>query len=107
MKKLIDTHCHIYKEFYDNINEIVENYKASNVDCVFNCADSYNSALEVIELSKKYDSMYPVVGIHPEELSNINVNELNDVINRLENLIKTSQGIGNPKQLIINKEKYR
>ena len=26
---------------------------------------------------------------------------------RLENLIKTSQGIGNPKQLIINKEKYR
>ena len=94
MEKLIDTHCHIYSEFYDDIYSVINNYKNNNIGLVFNCADSYEKSVEVIELSKKYcDSMYPVVGIHPEELSNILENQIEENILKLENIIKNNKVI--------------
>lgn len=93
MKKLIDTHCHIYNEFYDNIDNVINDFKENNIDVVFNCADSYESSLEVVKLSKLYDSMYPAVGIHPEELLNIQESEIDDYILKIENLIKNNKVI--------------
>lgn len=64
---MIDTHCHIFKEYYDNIDEIVNNMNGYMI--VAGIDDQTN--LETIDLVNKYDTVYGVIGIQPEEVSNI------------------------------------
>lgn len=61
---MIDTHCHILKEYYDNIDELVNGMEGYIITSGFD--DSSN--LEVIELVNKYDKVYGTIGIQPEEI---------------------------------------
>ena len=80
---MIDSHAHILNEYYDNIESLIKELQEKNVIKVINCADSIKSANEVIESYKKYDKyLLPAVGIHPE-----NVEEINKV-KEIENIIK-------------------
>ena len=64
---LIDTHCHLEKKEYDDLDSIIKNMDGYMI------ASGYNdlSNLEVIELVNKYDNVYGVIGIHPEEVDNV------------------------------------
>ena len=66
---MIDTHCHLFKEDYDNLEEIIEKMK-NNIMIVSGTNDETNK--EVIELINKYPNIYGVIGIHPEEANNYN-----------------------------------
>ena len=82
---MIDSHAHILKENYENIDNIVHEIKDKGVIGVINASDKLESAYEVIELSNKYKNyLYPAIGIHPEH-----VNEMNN-IKELEYLIKNN-----------------
>lgn len=61
-----DTHCHIYSEYYDDLNELEKIIKNNGINRVINngCDDKSNK--EVLELLKNYDYMYGALGIHPE-----------------------------------------
>ena len=61
-----DTHCHIYSEYYDNIDEILENAKNVNITRVINNGCDHKSNMEVLNLIEKYPNMYGALGIHPE-----------------------------------------
>ena len=61
-----DTHCHVVKEFYDDIDKIVENAKNKGINRLIVAADNYKSSKEVIEMTEKYNNVYGCVGIHPE-----------------------------------------
>lgn len=64
-----DTHCHIYKEYYEDIDEIVNKIKDSGINRVINngCDDKSNK--EVISMLPKYSGfMYGALGIHPESV---------------------------------------
>lgn len=62
-----DTHCHIYNEYYDNdIEQVYEKMKVSNVDRIINNGCDSKSNKEVLELLGKYSWMYGAIGIHPE-----------------------------------------
>ena len=64
---LIDTHCHLSYEDYDNLEEIL-----NTKDCIMiasGCNDKTNK--EVLELVNKYDNVYGALGIHPEEVDNV------------------------------------
>ena len=52
---LIDTHCHIFNEYYDNIDSIMKNL--NNVKFVINNSFNLMTSKEVLELSKKYDEV--------------------------------------------------
>lgn len=68
---MIDTHAHLINEFYDNIDEIIEELKEKNMLKVINCADSLSTSKEVLEMAKKYDNfILPTIGIHPQNISN-------------------------------------
>ncbi len=83
---MIDTHAHILNEYYDNIDELVKTLKDKNVLYVLNASSNYNEALEIIELSKKYNNfVLPVIGIHPES-----INE-KDKLDDIEKLIKENK----------------
>ena len=65
---LIDTHCHLSYEDYDNLDEIIKNM--DGIMIASGCNDNTNK--EVLKLISKYDNVYGTLGLHPEEVYNIN-----------------------------------
>ena len=83
---MIDTHAHIVKEYYNNIESLVEELKEKNVLKVVNCATSIEDSKEIIELSKVTNNfLLPAIGIHPEMVNDF------DKIDELEKLIKENK----------------
>lgn len=81
---IIDTHCHLDEEDYENLEEVINNMKknkiiASGVDL--------KTSLNVVDLCNKYDHIYGTIGYHPTELDNY----------KDENLKKIEENLKNPK----------
>ena len=72
----VDTHCHISKKYYDNIDLLINEIRKSGVKRVIVNGTDYESNLEVLELVNKYDIVYGAIGFHPTELDNFNFNHL-------------------------------
>lgn len=85
----IDTHCHIFKEYYDNIDEVINEMK-DNIIIVSGYSSSSNK--EVIELVNKYPNVYGTIGLHPEEVNNISETDFDFIIKNINN--KKIVGIG-------------
>ena len=86
---MIDTHAHIVKEYYNDIESLVEELKEKNVLKVVNCATSIEDSKEIIELSKVTNNfLLPAIGIHPEMVNDF------DKIDELDKLIKENIIIG-------------
>lgn len=64
----IDTHCHLIKSEYNNIDEVVKKL-TDNYAIV--CGDSSKTNKEVMEVIEKYDNLFGMIGIHPNELEDI------------------------------------
>lgn len=78
---MIDSHAHIFNEYYDNIFSLIDELKEKKVINVINCSDSLESAKEVLESYKKYDGfLLPAIGIHPENADDANLEELEKLI---------------------------
>lgn len=80
-----DSHCHLFNEYYEDLNIILNEANKNNVNKYINNATSINTCYEVIETSKKYNSVYYTLGIHPEsvledysEFENILISSLED-----------------------------
>lgn len=70
MKKLIDTHCHIYlSEFHDDLEETVQRAVDSGVGTMLlpnvNC-QTYGDMMAVCD--RWPDMCFPMIGLHPEDL---------------------------------------
>ncbi len=61
---MIDTHCHIFNEYYNNIDDILNKMK-ENIIIISGTNDLDNQ--EVIKLCDKYPNVYGTLGIHPTE----------------------------------------
>ncbi len=70
----VDTHAHINSRDCKNIDEVVASAKKNNVLKVVNCADDLNTSYEVVSLNKRYNLLYPAVGIHPLNVDSIDTN---------------------------------
>ncbi len=65
---MIDTHCHLDKEFYSDINQVIQHMKNHMIIVSgTNIKDSKN----VILLCKKYKNIYGTIGFHPDEIKTI------------------------------------
>lgn len=85
---LIDTHCHLEKKEYDDIDIIIKNMDGYMIASGYN--DETN--LEVIDLVNKYDNVYGVIGIHPEEVDNVTCDSFKIIEDNINN--KKIVGIG-------------
>ena len=84
---LIDSHAHIYSEYYENIDEVMDKISNANISKVINNACNLSTCKEVIELSNKYEDMYFSLGLHPEE----NLDELDDIVKLIKNNINNKK----------------
>ncbi len=65
---MIDTHCHIYNEYYDDIPALIDEIKEAGIDKIIVNGCDMRTNFEVLELVKKYDIIYGALGFHPTEL---------------------------------------
>lgn len=63
---LTDTHCHLFKEYFSDLDEVIKNAKVAGVVRFVSAADNLESSNEMLELSTKYENVYVAMGIHPE-----------------------------------------
>ncbi len=78
-----DSHCHLYDEYYDSIDEIYEKMTNNDVYRVINNGIDDRTNKEVLDKIKKYDWMYGTIGIHPEEVDGYKEKDLDFIINNL------------------------
>lgn len=71
-----DTHCHISKSDYDNIEDIVNNAQKLGIVKMINNGTDFKTNEEVLDLSKKYPNIYSAIGIHPEFATNYQLKDL-------------------------------
>lgn len=72
----IDTHCHLFNEYYENIEDIIIKCKNSNIKKIIVSGVDLKSNMEVLELISKYDMVYGSLGFHPTELKDFCYDDL-------------------------------
>lgn len=85
----IDSHCHLSKEYYESLDEIVNKAKEKDVNTLIISGCDKNGIIEGLDIINKYENIYMTIGFHPSE-ANITTDE--DLI-WLENLIKENDKI--------------
>lgn len=79
----IDSHAHLDDDRFDDDREIlIESLRANNIDLVFNIGADIKTSKASVELAKKYDHIYAVVGIHPHDAEDAEDNYL-DILREL------------------------
>ena len=81
---MVDTHCHIYESYYDNIDEIIQRSIDNGVDMLIVNGCNLESNMEVLNLVKKYDIVYGALGIQPEELDDFNEESLKFIVDHID-----------------------
>lgn len=81
---MIDTHCHLDYEDYDDLEEVI-NKMGNNIIIVSGASGQGNK--QVIELCNRHKNIYGTIGIHPEEIDE----------NIEKNLNFIEENINNPK----------
>ena len=64
---MIDTHVHLDDNRFSDANEIIKSFKNDGIDFVINASCDFCTQSKAIELSKKYDSVFALIGTHPHE----------------------------------------
>lgn len=82
---LWDTHSHIYKEYYEDTDEIVRRATEKNVKYIINSGVDQSSNEEVIDFCKNKDNVYCTIGIHPENVKNYTLEHIDFIEKNLNN----------------------
>jgi TatD DNase family protein len=88
---MIDFHAHLDDEkILHFLDEIIKRAIDSDVNLIISPSVNLDSALKIIEISKKFENVLPMIGIHPSEIDNFK----NEDLNQLEDFIKKEKIIG-------------
>ena len=86
---LIDTHCHLSREDYDDIDLVIKENRENGIGRIVVSACTKESILECLEYIEKYDDVYLTIGFHPSETESYN----NDELKFLRETIKNNKKI--------------
>jgi len=81
----IDTHAHLfYPNFSEDLEEVINNARQSDVNYILVPATDLVSAEKVIELTERFETVYGAIGIHPHDTKDWHPS----LIPKIEKLIK-------------------
>ena len=72
---LIDTHCHISKDDYDDIEKIIED-DFKEVDKIIISGCSKKDIIESLDIASKNDNIYVTIGYHPDQVDEVSDEDL-------------------------------
>ena len=91
--KLFDSHCHLDDvKFDEDRDTLIPKLHEEGVDILVSAGYSLEGTKRAIELAKKNDFIYATIGISPNDIPETK-NELQEQINELKELYKTSEKI--------------
>lgn len=64
-----DSHSHVYKDYYDNIDLVIDEAKQNGITRIITCGCSSEENSEVIDVINTYSTIFGALGIHPENVS--------------------------------------
>ena len=79
---IVDTHCHLDKEYYENLDEIISEM---NNNIIVASSVDLETTRHVVKLCDKYENIYGTIGFHPSELENYNEANLKELESYLKN----------------------
>ncbi|MBI2613835.1 MAG: TatD family hydrolase [Candidatus Levybacteria bacterium] len=69
---MIDVHCHLnFHAFEKDYDEVIKSALEAGVTKIINVGTKIDSSEKAIELAKKYDNLYAIVGVHPHHADKI------------------------------------
>lgn len=69
MLKFIDSHAHLTDSKYDNIRKnLINSLSNDGIKSVFTVAYDDISSKECVYLAQKYENIYAIIGVHPDEV---------------------------------------
>lgn len=80
-----DSHCHLYKEYYDDIEDVLKLSQYNKVNRYINNGCDKNTNEEVVDLVNKYQNMYGALGIHPEYVEQYILEDIKYITDNLNN----------------------
>ena len=83
---MIDTHCHLFCEDYENLDELIKNMKGDHISAIVNGCD-YKSNEEAIALSVKYSNIYAAIGFHPENIDTLVSNYIEYIEKNIDKIV--------------------
>ena len=105
---IFDTHAHYDDEAFDEDREVIlSSLKANNISYVTNIGASIASSRMSLELAKKNNFIFAAIGVHPNEVDELNeyldeyLEEKQEVKNLTEETIKKEE----PKQVPLNQDR--
>lgn len=72
----IDTHCHLSREDYDDIDKVIEEDKEAGVTRIVVSGFSRESIEEAMNLKDTYDIVYVTIGYHPECADSVTLKDI-------------------------------
>jgi TatD DNase family protein len=77
---LIDSHAHLDDKKYDLDREyLIENLKENKVELVINIGADLQTSKNSVNLAKKYENIYAVVGVHPHSAKDVTDETLEEI----------------------------
>lgn len=69
---MIDVHCHLnFKAFEKDYDKVIKDAFEAGVTKIINVGTKIDSSKKAVELAKKYENLYAIVGIHPHHADKI------------------------------------
>ena len=86
----IDTHCHLSREDYDDIDFVIKENREASVDKIIisGCCEKWID--ESLMLADKYNDVYVTLGYHPSEVDFVN----DELLEELKNKITHNKVVG-------------
>lgn len=78
---LIDAHCHLFEEYYPDLEEVI---KRMGNNKIIVSGINHQTNQEVLKLIEKYSNVYGTIGIHPSEVNNYELRDLEFVQQNLD-----------------------
>ena len=88
----IDTHCHLSKEYYADIFQVLKENKEADVDTIIISGCDKESIKESLEYINDYSFVYATIGYHPSEVLKVSDADLEKLKKDLLN--KKVVGVG-------------
>ncbi len=82
-----DTHCHISKKDYENIEEIIENAQEKGIHRLINNGSNMETNKEVLTLSHQYENLFPAIGIHPDSVGEYNAENISFIEKHIQEIV--------------------
>ena len=79
----VDTHAHVIKKYYDDVDKVIDNSKEQGVNLILNVGTCDEEFIEIKKQIEKYDNVFGVIGYYPNNIDKIN--NLNNLEENLKN----------------------